>query len=734
MTDWPSGTSEMARRIRAHDWASTPLGPIEHWSPTQKSLVDSMLASSEAVQLAFGKAGIVLYNDAFAPLLGPRHPGELGRPLHESSSSAEGSLAPPAEVASRESVERQEFLLRLSDRLRAETGVEAVGNRAVRMIADRLAVDRVYLATLSPGDDNIAVTHEARREGMVPLKGSYRAAEFPSAMTEVFERTIVYNDVRTHPSLSEVDRLSFAGVGVVGFAAVPIRRGNEAMICGGGAVSTQPRAWTPAEIELLENAVERTWAAVEAARAEAALKDSEARFQQFARASAAALWIRDAKSMAMEYVSPAISNIYGLAQDSLLGGLERWAVLIVPEDRDFALQCIERARQGEAAVHEFRIQRPSDRAFRWIRNTDFPLFDAEGRVQRIGGIAEDVTQAKLGLEHQSVLLAELQHRVRNIMAVIRSIAHRTAGGARSVEAYQSLLEGRLLALARVQTLLTREANAGGSMLQIIESETSAQAPQAAQISLVGPDVRVSPKAAEVLTLAVHELATNALKHGAFSVAGGRLSVSWSTFEKRGGSWLSLDWVETGVTPRLPITRRGFGSDLIEGRIPYELGGVAAITIDHSGARCHLEFPLDDRDSILETDAPLAGTIFGGALDMPDATALAGRRVLVVEDDYYLASDTAAALRRAGAEVLLPCPTEAAALDLLERERPTHAVVDLNLGDGPRFEIARVLKERGVPFIFLIGYDPDVVPADFSDVVQVQKPIPFRKVVEALAEL
>lgn len=214
-----------------------------------------------------------------------------------------------------------------------------------------------------------------------------------------------------------------------------------------------------------------------------------------------------------------------------------------------------------------------------------------------------------------------------------------------------------------------------------------------------------------------------------------MRVEWSSFEKRGRTWLAIDWVETGAPPHGRVMRRGFGSDLIEGKIPYELGGTGSISIEPVGARCHLEFPLKEGESILETDAPSPTIVCGGTLDMTGAPDLTGRNVLVVEDDYYIAGDTAAALRGAGAKVLGPCPSEDATLDLLETATPTHAVLDLNLGGGePQFGIAHALKERGVPFNFLTGYDPDAVPEDLACVVRLQKPVTFRNIVEAVAQL
>ncbi len=469
-------------------------------------------------------------------------------------------------------------------------------------------------------------------------------------------------------------------------------------------------------------------------RAEIALRESENRFQQFANASSSGLWIRDAETLRMEFVSPSIATIYGTEPDALLGDIKYWAAMVLPEDRETAGHHIAQACHGDPAIHEFRIRR-DDGSFRWIRDTDFPLFDENGNVQRVGGIAEDVTETKMAVEHQGVLLHELQHRVRNIMAVIRSMAVRSADGAADVEDYKTSLAGRLLALARVQTLLTRQANAGGWMRDILESEIGAQAHSENQYELTGPDIMLSPKAVEVLTLAFHELSTNALKYGALSVSRGKVTVTWTLFEKREKTWIAIDWVEEGAPSRAPPTRRGFGSELIEARIPYELRGTGKTTIEPEGARCHIEFPLREAESILETDAPVPTRLYGGTVDMTGAPDLSGKTILVVEDDYYVASDTAAALRGAGAIVLGPSPTAEDAAHLLEHETPTSVVLDLNLGGGgPKFEIAHRLLERGIPFIFLTGYDPDVIPDDLANIKRLQKPIALREVVEAVSRL
>lgn len=438
------------------------------------------------------------------------------------------------EIALREREERQAFLLMFADALRAEPNMETIAYRAIGLLSEQLALDRCYITYYRPDEDEADFPYQVGNATVPPLPPKVKLSDFPDAYQQVLEKTFVMEDDFERRGLSEAERENSEALGMRAMLASTIRQGERNPLSSMVAVSSRPRRWTVGEIALVEEAAERTWSAMERARAEDELRESQARFQQFANASAAGMWIRDAETLAMEYVSPAIARIYGVEPDTFLGDMKRWAALILPEDREVALGHISAARHGEAVVHEFRIQRPDDGTFHWIRNTDFPLFDPQGRVQRIGGLAEDITQAKLLTEHQRVLLAELQHRVRNIMAMIRSTAVRSADGAGNVEDYKTSLAGRLLALARVQTLLTREANAGGSLRSVLESEINAQAHSENQYELTGPDIMLSPKAVEVLTLAFHELSTNALKYGALSVSNGKITVRW-TRSKNGRS-------------------------------------------------------------------------------------------------------------------------------------------------------------------------------------------------------
>ncbi|WP_286159014.1 PAS domain S-box protein [Methylobacterium sp. Leaf456] len=516
--------------------------------------------------------------------------------------------------------------------------------------------------------------------------------------------------------------------------SVPLAEGET--VVGVIGLAGRPGGYRPEDREAAEALAPAIRHALLSKRGDLRLRESEARFRQFAQASSDVLWITDAETFASEFVSPALRAIYGMSETEVLGDARLWAAHIVPEDRARTFAEMERVRGGEAVVYEFRILRPSDGSFRCIRNHGFPLFDEDGRVRRIGGITSDVTEMRQAEHHQRVLLAELQHRVRNIMALIRSIVMRSGERAESVAAYADLVGARLVTLARVQSRLTRAADAGVAIAAILRDELGAQAENDDQYDLAGPAIELAPKAAEVLTLAVHELTTNAIKHGALSNRRGRVSVRWRRTDRRDGPWLSFLWIECGGPAPAPDaqSRRGFGSELIEGMIPYELSGRGRIELTPGGARCLLDFPLTAGASILETQAPQLSTVFGGSLDLRGQADLGGQRILVAEDEFYLAGDTARAFEAVGATVLGPYAGEAAALDGLGHAAPTGAVVDIDLGGRVSFALPRALAARGVPFAFVTGHEALALPPDLAEVPRLVKPVELRRVVATLAQL
>jgi two-component system CheB/CheR fusion protein len=207
----------------------------------------------------------------------------------------------------------------------------------------------------------------------------------------------------------------------------------------------------------------------------------------------------------------------------------------------------------------------------------------------------DVTAITRAEERQRLLLAELQHRVRNTLGVVRSIARRSAETSSTVEEYSTHLDGRLNAFARTQALVTRDPEGGVDLEYLVVEELLAyNAREGEQMRVSGPAVRFQPKAAETFALAIHELATNALKYGALGQPSGRLEISWRIDEAADPTQLLFEWRERGGPPVALPARKGFGSELLERTLAFDLKGRTTMSFNATGLQCQITIPLTKR--------------------------------------------------------------------------------------------------------------------------------------------
>ncbi|WP_165374773.1 PAS domain S-box protein [Sphingomonas montana] len=268
-----------------------------------------------------------------------------------------------------------------------------------------------------------------------------------------------------------------------------------------------------------------------------------------------------------------------------------------------------RALRGERALPGVEMNyRLADGRTVWTKVSSAPIRDADGAITGAVVAVHDISALKQANERQRLLLAELQHRVRNILAMIRSVARRTAETADTVADYAQHLEGRISAMARTQGLLTRGSSTGVDLQNLIMDELKAQTTQPDQLTMTGPDVALPGKAAEVLSLAIHELATNSVKYGALSRRTGRLDIRWCLLDGGEHPRLSLVWTESGVVLDPTQSRQGFGSELITERVPYELQGMGSLEFGSGGVIATIEFPLVGTTSILQTDVDPFGSM------------------------------------------------------------------------------------------------------------------------------
>lgn len=229
--------------------------------------------------------------------------------------------------------------------------------------------------------------------------------------------------------------------------------------------------------------------------------------------------------------------------------------------------------------------------YRWIRSRAYPRRDEHGAIIRWYGSTEDVHEQKLAEEHLRLMVLELNHRVKNNLATVQAIAVQTLRGTEAPEAAREAFLQRITALAAAHDILTREQWDGVGVADIAEGVLRALDGAGDRVRLDGPAIRLPPKTALALSMAFHELGTNALKYGALSAAAGEVRLDWRV---EGGArpTLALQWSESGGPPVVPPERRGFGSRLLERGLAAELHGKVEVQYAPAGVRCTIRTPFD----------------------------------------------------------------------------------------------------------------------------------------------
>ena len=249
-----------------------------------------------------------------------------------------------------------------------------------------------------------------------------------------------------------------------------------------------------------------------------------------------------------------------------------------------------RERRREYNV-EYRVIRP-DGELRWVETRCFISFSGEGHPHRVIGVSIDITERKGVEEHQRTLLAELDHRVKNALATVSAVVAQTQQGNRSVSDFVAALDGRIRSMATTHELLSSHQWHGVSLTELVRREL---APYAADnnTEIGGPEVTLSAKGGQAVSMVLHELATNAAKYGALSVNDGRVSVRWhSALNGSAGGRIDINWQETGGPAVQAPDTCGFGLEVIRDLIPYELGGRVDLTFPADGLCCRLEIPAE----------------------------------------------------------------------------------------------------------------------------------------------
>lgn len=623
----------MAELIAAHDWASTPLGPLDAWSVALKTTTSIILKSSLPMTLLVGEDAITLYNDAHAVLIDQRHPGCLGSrgrevwPEHavlidramEAAQRGEGLTFREHEVTTlRDSVQGQAWLNIDFSPACDENGVffgvmSVMVEMTERVLAERkaaLQLDRLrsmfdqapgFICLLGP---DLVVEYDNETHKRIFGDRNAQGRRFPDAFPDLFANGAgdllleVYASGQRHLARGSTMRLPRPGGGwEERFADLVIEplKDDAGKVNG---VFVEGFDVTPLVVaqRAVEAAAQRLSAAATLARLgtfELVPETGEAKLDERAR------------------------EIYGFRPDERVTTED---VVSRIEGEDRARLAVEDAAEFAAGrtrrETEYRIRLPDD-SVRHVRAIGDLIMGRDGSPAWSIGMCEDVTERRRAEQRQWMLINELNHRVKNTLATVQSIASQTLRCAPDLPQASGAFEARLMALSAAHNLLTAQSWCGARLDEVARHALAPfEAVPKPQIARSGPNVWLTAHSALALSLALHELATNATKYGALAVPEGRVSVHW----KLCAGELALAWIEQGGPTVAPPSHLGFGTRLVQRKLARELGGDVALDFAPEGVRCEIRFPIEIREPEAESRATAASSEPPGRFWLPDLDA------------------------------------------------------------------------------------------------------------------
>lgn len=433
--------------------------------------------------------------------------------------------------------------------------------------------------------------------------------------------------------------------------------------------------------------------------------------------------IRCSPDLRYQFVSEAYAQMIGRRPEEIIG---KTVPEIVGEDGfRTVLPHIKKVLAGERAEYESEVHYQGI-GKRFLHGVYTPEKDDQGNV--IGWIASiaDITERKNAEAQRDLLVAELSHRVKNTLATVISIAHLSFSKARSPSEAARSFDERIRALAQTHARLAETSWAGVSLGSIIRDETAPYHDGGGNLLIRGPEVTLAPKRAVSLGMAIHELATNAAKHGALSTRAGSLSVTWEVAAVE--NQVRINWIESGGPTVKQPQHTGFGRLLLERALASDLNGKVKLDFTNDGLNCLIAFPVDWETAAPTDDIHRNNYAFERATPAsPDCMLsssvkpLNQTRILVVEDETLLAMELEQILQAAGYTIIGPYTNLKSAADVSRREAINFAVLDINLNGEMVYPLADQLSAQGIPFILMTGYDTSNLPERFRSAPRVSKP-------------
>ncbi|WP_313618102.1 PAS domain S-box protein [Agrobacterium sp.] len=585
----PANAVSVVDLLETVDWAASPLGPRAEWPACLQAAVDIMIPSQAQIAMFWGPEFVALYNDIYAPTIGDKHPHAFGRPGREYWTELWDDLEPLLKrvfengetVAAKDRpfyIERHGFpetvyfdisYSPVRDQNKTVCGVFCIVNETT----DRVKAD----AAMRESEERFRAIFSQSAAGIALSDLSGKLISVNQRYCEIVNRP-ASELIGTH-----IQAITYAE-DVPGNAILFKRlvetgesfdiekryvRGDGSLVWGGNSVSA---------IRDESGRIVQTVAIVVDITERKRAQEIERLLALMIASSNDAMLAIDL-DMVITSWNAAAERLYGYSSQEAIG---RSVMMLVPDDRaEEEPEILRQIRAGQV-VNRYETQRlRKDGSLVDVLLSVSPIIDPSGRVIGASKLAHDISARKEAERLQAILVGELHHRVKNILATVTAIARQTMGRDKDHREDVDAFTSRLSSLSRAQDLLLHGDWQFAELKSVVLQAIS---PYPAETFTVrGPTVPLPPKAVVSLSLALHELATNAAKYGALSVAGGRVSIVWD--HDLATSQLTIIWKEEGGPDVVPPTRRGFGSTLVERLLTAELKGDAQISYERHGVVC-----------------------------------------------------------------------------------------------------------------------------------------------------